>query len=149
MTKKKGGEKHESGHQNLEHTHSTAEHLKLQEKILENLVELQKVHTSMAEKFDKLTEQMSSLLGLFESAAKSFGEHPANQVAEKDKDFLEKVDKLLEQNKLIAKGLTIVEERMRERVYGNSRPSQEMPRQEKQPEDVFAPSAQTRPLPRF
>lgn len=112
-------------------------------KILENLVELQKVHTNLAEKFDKLSEQITSLLGLFESAARSFGEQPNNKVAEKDKEFLEKVDKLLEQNKLIAKGLTIVEERMREKVYG----LQARPRVEEEKEDNSQLSA--RPLPRF
>src|SRR3990167_7177989 len=110
---------------------------------MENLVELQKVHTNLAEKFDKLADQISQLLSLFEMAARSFGEHPANQVAEKDKEFLEKVDKLLEQNKTIAKGLTIVEERMRERMYGAQKL---LPEKEEEP---YTPSALSRPLPKF
>ena len=101
-----------------------ASHGELQRKILENLVELQKVHANIAEKFDSLSQQISSLLTLFESAARSFAEHPANQVAEKDKDFLDKIDRLLDQNKTIAKGLTLLEDGMKKKVYG-SMPVQE------------------------
>lgn len=113
----------------------------LEEKILENLVELQKVHANLAEKFDKLAGQISNLLVLFESAARSFAENPANQFAEKDKEFLEKVDKLLEQNKTIAKGLMLVEERIRERVYGKSQRSDES--------NEYIASSLTRPLPKI
>lgn len=126
---------------------NSTKNTELDQKVLENLIELQKVHTNLAEKFDKLSEQIASLLQLFESAARSFAEHPANQVAEKDKDFLEKVDKLLEQNKTIAKGLMLMEERIRERVYGSQRPQQID--EEKKPEEIYTPSANTRPLPRF
>jgi len=94
-------------------------HEKIEEKILENLVALQKVHADLAEKFGKLSEQMAGLLNLFENAARSFAQNPVNQVTEKDKDFLDKIDKLLDQNKTIAKGLTLMEERMKERVYGS------------------------------
>lgn len=96
-------------------------HHQIEEKILENLVALQKVHADLAEKFGRLSEQMTGLLNLFENAARSFAQHPANQVGEKDKDFLEKIDKLLDQNKTIAKGLTLMEERIRGRVYGAPR----------------------------
>lgn len=116
----------------------------IEETLVQNLVELQKVHANLAEKFDKLSQQLTNLLNLFESAARSFAEHPSNQVTEKDKEFLEKVDKLLEQNKTIAKGLTLMEERIRERVYGGPRPSEE--RFEK---DEYPPSTLSKPLPKF
>lgn len=90
----------------------------LEEKILENLVALQKINADTSEKFNRLSEQISSLLTLFESAARSFAQHPANQSSEKDKEFLDKIDRLLEQNKTIAKGLTLMEENVRNRVYG-------------------------------
>ncbi len=119
----------------------------LEHKILENLVELQKVHTNLAEKFDKLAEQITQLLALFEKAARSFGEHPANQVAEKDREFLDKVDKLLEQNKTIAKALTLVEERVRERMFGA--PQRTVTPAEPKEQDDYTPSTPTKPLPRF
>lgn len=118
---------------------------KLQEKIIENLIDLQKVHTNMAEKFDNLSNQITGLLTLFESAARSFAEHPANLASEKDKEFLNKIDKLLEQNKTIAKGLTLMEDRIRERVYGGH----EAPGQETGDDFSRSPQPINRPLPKF
>lgn len=91
---------------------------RLEEKILQNLVELQKVHTNLAEKFDKLSVQIANLLSLFEMTARNFAHSPGIKATEKDKEFLDKVDRLLEQNKTIAKGLVLVEQSMRERIYG-------------------------------
>ena len=45
---------------------------RLSKTLAENLIELQKIHTNLAEKFDNLSNQISSLLALFEMAAKCF-----------------------------------------------------------------------------
>ncbi len=90
----------------------------IEEKLLHNFVELQKIHTNLAEKFDKLSNQISELLSLFEMTARSFSSQPGVIATEKDKEFLDKIDKLLDQNKTIAKGLTLMEAKMRERLYG-------------------------------
>ena len=157
MVKKKRDEQEPDAATSVPETKSISEetkhekHQPLEHKILENLVELQKVHTTLAEKFDKLSDQISELLALFEKAARSFGEHPANQVAEKDREFLDKVDKLLEQNKTIAKALTLVEERVRERMYGAPQrmplPTQASRNSEESEE--YAPSPPAKPLPRY
>lgn len=116
----------------------------LETEIVKNLVELQKVHTNLAEKFDKLATEISQLLTLFEVTAKTFTKNAPLGEQEKDKEFLEKIDKLLEQNKILAKGLSLMEERLRERMYGSGSPS--LPPQ--QPEQRFVPPA-TRAPPRF
>jgi len=93
--------------------------------LVENFVNLQKAMTNLAKKFDDLSTQISKLLQLFEISAKSFAEKLSAGTGtdiEKDKEFLEKLDRLLEQNKVIAKGLTLMEEKMRERLYGHSIP---------------------------
>ncbi|MFH1290627.1 MAG: hypothetical protein ABIH92_04425 [Nanoarchaeota archaeon] len=116
--------------------------------ILQNLVQIQKVHTDLAEKFDHLTKELSQLLTLFEVTARNFAKNvPANSDYQKDKDFLEKIDRLLDQNKLLARGMTMMEEKLRERMYG----PQPSPSKEKKPEgDAFKPSmASRRTLPRF
>lgn len=123
---------------------SNQKHEKLEDKLIENLIELQKVHTTLLERFDKLTAQISSLLTLFEMTARSFAENPVNQASQKDKEFLEKIDKLLDQNKTIAKGLTLMEERIRGRVYGTPVRT-EQPK--KAPEDEFQPSMSPSPGP--
>lgn len=101
---------HHAEHHSSPHT--------LEDKIAHNLIELQKVHVNLAEKFEKLSDQISSLLALFEMAARNFAKQPQIQSMEKDKEFLTKIDQLLDQNKVLAKGLTLMEEKMRERLYG-------------------------------
>ena len=130
---------------------SNSKNVNLQEKLIENLVELQKVHTGMAEKFDKLSNQIVNLLTLFEMAARSFAEHPANQGTEKDKEFLEKIDKLLDQNKTLAKGLTLMEEKIRERIYGAApNPSAPVkPAATEKVQDEYQSSSTNRALPKF
>jgi hypothetical protein len=115
---------------------------KIEEKILDNMVELQKVHTNLAEKFDTLAKEISNLLGLFEMTAKSFAKHPAMKGAESDKEFLNKIDKLLEQNKTIAKGLTLMEEQIK-----GKEPEEEI--QETKPTGYSPSISSSRPLPKF
>lgn len=91
--------------------------------LIENFVKLQKAMTNLAVKFDSLSGQISSLLQLFEISAKSFAEKlsAGTPDIEKDREFLEKLNKLLDQNKVIAKGLTLMEEKLKERLYGAQR----------------------------
>ena len=124
----------------------------IEKTIIENLIGLQKVHADLAEKFSKLEKQMSGLLNLFEAAARSFSEHPAVQASEKDKEFLDKIDRLLDQNKTIAKGLTLIEGGMKERIYGTHQESQR-PTQVQQGEEYWENSVRTpssgKNLPKF
>lgn len=81
--------------------------------LIENFVSLQKIMTNLTHKFENLNNEISELLGLFKTSAKT--------LAEKDFDFgtnkeneakvLSKLDNLAEQNKIIAKGLTLLHER--------------------------------------
>ncbi|MBI2630028.1 hypothetical protein HYW76_02925 [Candidatus Pacearchaeota archaeon] len=96
---------------------------KMNHMLLDNFVNLQKAMTNLAVKFDSLSDNISKLLQLFEISARSFAEKLASNPApdiEKDREFLDKLNKLLDQNKIIAKGLTLMEEKLRERVYGGS-----------------------------
>ncbi len=89
--------------------------------LIENFVNLQRTMTNLTIKFDRLSDQISSLLQLFEISARSFSDklEKASPEIEKDREFLDKLDRLLDQNKVIAKGLTLMEEKLRERVYGH------------------------------
>ena len=119
---------------------------KIEDKLLENLISLQKVHTDLAEKFDKLTKEISNLLALFELTAKNFSKEAPEKMGESDKEFLDKINKLLEQNKTIAKGLTLMEEQMRKKMYHPQKEEEEQ--QKVQPESEYVPSM-GRPLPKF
>lgn len=148
-------EHHESHPQHhIEHHESSPEHREvhshdIEHAILKNMVELQKVHVDLAEKFDGLAKEIQKLLALFEVTARNFAKNAPLGEYEKDKDFLEKIDRLLDQNKLLAKGLSIMEERLRERMYGPQNPA---PPQRAMPDETFQPSLVSRgnrPLPKF
>ncbi len=83
--------------------------------LIENSVKLQKVLANMAFKFDSLSDQIAKLLELFEIAAKSFVKKEEENVGT-DSGLLIKIDTLLEQNKTLAKGLALMEEKIRHRI---------------------------------
>src|SRR3989338_6407916 len=107
-------------HKKKKSEHMAVSKQSLEEQTIKSIIELQKVNVNLAEKFDKLAIQIENLLALFELAARNFAKQPSMQNTEKDKEFLDKIDKLLDQNKLLAKGLSLMEEKMRERLYGTT-----------------------------
>lgn len=130
---------------------------KVQKLLLENFVVLQKVMTDMSSKFDNLSNNISKLLNLFESSAKSFTEKQG-VVTKEDKEFLEKLDRLLDQNKTIARGLTMMEERVRDKFSSAQQINMQgyqIPRQmeniqnQTQEQQSQEPQRKTRLLPRF
>jgi hypothetical protein len=94
---------------------TTTKHVaELPKGLIENFVALQKVQANLAEKINVLTKQISELLNLFESTAKTFSENPAILTSERDKEFIDKINQLLEQDKVIAKGVVYIEDRVNE-----------------------------------
>jgi len=82
---------------------------KIEAVLVENFVSLQKVMTNLAIKFDNLSGQISKLLELFEISAKTLAEKGGLQDEEKEnKKVVERLDNLLEQNKIIAKGIALL-----------------------------------------
>jgi len=105
--------------------------------ILENFITLQKVLTNLSVKFDKLSDDIGKMLNLFEISAKTFTEKHGPGITKEEKEFLTKLDRVLDQNKVIAKGLTLMEERIRDRTsYQTNEP-------------VSREDIKPRPLPRF
>jgi hypothetical protein len=85
--------------------------------LIENFVNLQKVLTNLTVKFDYLSDNISKLLQLFEISAKSFIKKQEEPAATEEKELLRKLDTLLDQNKTIAKGLTLIEDKIRHKLY--------------------------------
>lgn len=110
-TKKKVGRPKSSTKPSIARTKKEEKNI---EKILiENFIEMQKVMTHMAEKFDKLTHQTAGLLTLFEDSAKALTEKEINlefKGGGDPKEVIDKLNRILNQNKLIAKGLTLMHE---------------------------------------
>src|SRR3989344_4954553 len=85
---------------------------KIDKAIVENFVSLQKVMTNLSVKFNDLSDNISKLLDVFEISAKSLAEKDFKDfVKVNDEEILEKLDRLLEQNKVIAKGLFMIHEK--------------------------------------
>ncbi len=108
--------------------------VKVEHLLIENFVSLQKVMVNLSSKFDTLSSRISKLLDVFEISAKALAEKDFN--LEKDtKDtekILKRVDNLSEQNKIIARGLTLMNDKLSEepRVSAPKRfPSQNPPTQ--------------------
>lgn len=98
--------------------------------LVENFVNLQKVLTNLSAKFDYLSDNISKLLQLFEISAKSFVEKqkniPQQELIERQRDlrereFTEKIDKILDQNRTIAKGITLMDEKIKENLAKEKR----------------------------
>ncbi|MFA7707622.1 MAG: hypothetical protein WCX73_01615 [Candidatus Pacearchaeota archaeon] len=91
--------------------------------LIDNFTNLQRVLTNLSIKFDELSTNMSKLLQLFEISAKSFAEKYSDKKPEEvidksqqiDKEYLKKLDSLLDQNKTIAKGIMLMENKIRTR----------------------------------
>ena len=92
----------------------------IEKALLDNFISLQKVLTNLALKFDDLSSNISKLLQLFEISAKSFVDKNSvgetGKQPEVDKEFLKKLDSLLDQNKTISKAIMMMEERIRNRT---------------------------------
>ena len=95
--------------------------------LIDNFIQLQKVLTNLSLKFDELSSNMSRLLQLFELAAKNFSEKGDGK-SSVDNDFLKKLDALLDQNKVISKGIMMMEEKVRSRMDPNMMKPRPVPR---------------------
>jgi len=109
-----------------------------EELLIENFVGLQHAMTNMSIKFGALSDNIARLLQVFEESAKNFisGGKPD------DNDMLKKIDSLLNQNKTIAKGLVLMEGKLRGRSDEPESPRRIPSRA------VDMPPARPRPLPR-
>lgn len=94
--------------------------------LVENFVNIQRVLTNLTVKFEALSDNISRLLQLFEISARNFVQKTEELTMPKptleDKELLKKIDSLLEQNKTIAKGLTLIEEKIRHKMVPPDHP---------------------------
>lgn len=79
--------------------------------MFENFISLQKVLTNVAEDLSQLNAKLENLLNLFEESAKSFSEKRPED--EKAKEIANKIDEISSQNRIIAKGVMLLEQSVR------------------------------------
>ncbi|HDI02975.1 MAG TPA: hypothetical protein ENF67_00305 [Candidatus Pacearchaeota archaeon] len=82
---------------------------KVLETLLDNTLKLHDLLIKFSSELSELNKKLDSLLSIFENASKAIEEKPI------EKEIVEKLDKLLEQNKTIAKGILLLEKSLREK----------------------------------
>lgn len=85
----------------------------LQQILLENSISLQKVLTNLSISLDNLSKQTEKLLNLFEQSAKTIAEKDFETEA-MNRKISDKLDMLMNQNKTLAQGVSLVHERIQE-----------------------------------
>lgn len=100
-----------------------------EELLIENFIGLQKAMTHLSVKFENLSDNISKLLNVFEVSAKDYLMNKGRPTPEVDKDMLNKINSLLDQNKTIAKGLVMIEEKVRNKAAEPQEQPQQMQRQ--------------------
>ncbi len=87
--------------------------VQIQPILVDNFVALQKVMVNLATKFDSLNSQLTKLLEIFEMSAKTLAKKGFKLESSEGKgneEVLERLGELSEQNKIIARGLTLIHE---------------------------------------
>jgi hypothetical protein len=125
----------------------------LEQALLTNFVNLQKVLTNLSLKFEELSDNISKLLQLFEISAKSFAEKYSGEGSALggDKALLGKLDSLLDQNKTIARGIMLMEEKIRQRNIPQSGNQITYPniKEMRQEESGIPGMIKSKPLPKY
>jgi hypothetical protein len=93
-----------------------------EELLIENFVGLQHAMTNLSIRFGSLSDNIIKLLSVLEESAKNFMEGGKAD----DQDLLKKINSLLDQNKTIAKGLVLMESKLRGRAEQPELPSEEL-----------------------
>ena len=119
----------------------------MQELLIDNFVGLQKAMTNLSIKFESLSEQMRRLLEIFELSAKNFMTQNQDSSSSDNKEVLNKIDSLLEQNKILARGLVLIEEKLKVRPEQMPQMQQVTEAEEYEPSEM--PRKQPKPLPRI
>ncbi|HJX50871.1 MAG TPA: hypothetical protein VJ438_05420 [Candidatus Nanoarchaeia archaeon] len=114
MSKKKKKVSHKKSRPKKSRVSTQEVEIKMQPILVDNFVALQKVMTNLASKLDDLSTQMAKMLELFELSAKSLSKRgfrlETETPKESNKEVIERLGELSEQNKIIARGLTMLHE---------------------------------------
>ena len=84
----------------------------LVKELIKHNVELEKVSIELIDSVNEMTSRMDRMLSLFEEAAKNLERKEILQ----EKPVAKQIESLLEQNKIIARGLLLIEKYIREKT---------------------------------
>jgi len=93
--------------------------------LIENFTGIQHAMTNLSMKFSSLSDNITKLLHIFELSARNFMKEGKDD--SKSKEVIGKMDALLNQNKLLAKGLVALEEKLSGQAEKEFKEVQRMP----------------------
>ena len=82
-----------------------------EELLIENFVGLQRAMINLSMKFENLSDNMSKLLNVFEVSARDYMVNKGRVTPEVDRDLLNRINMLLEQNKNILNSVRAIDEK--------------------------------------
>lgn len=82
-----------------------------EELLIENFVGLQRAMINLSMKFENLSDNMSKLLNIFEISARDYMVNKGRQTPEVDRDLMNRINILMEQNKSIMNNVRSLDEK--------------------------------------
>ncbi len=123
-------------------------HSEIDTRVAENFIALQKVMVNLASKFDDLSNRITKLLDLFEISARALAEkdYGTERKDREDKKIMEMMNNLSEQNKILARGMTLVHDKLDETSIERDMPRQTRPLPSSIPRPIKPSNNQESPL---
>lgn len=90
---------------------------KREELLIENFVGLQRVMINLSVKFENLSDNISKLLNVFELSAKDIVANRGRQSQEVDRELINRINMLLDQNKNLINSVRNLENKQREAAF--------------------------------
>ena len=96
----------------VRHKSTKTSDIRLERTLIENFISMQRALLNQSLKIESLTDKISQLLNVFEESAKSLAkkDFTIEKESKDTEEILKKLDTLGSQNKIIAKGLTLMYE---------------------------------------
>ncbi len=107
-----------------------------EELLIENFVGLQRAMINLSMKFENLSDNISKLLNVFEVSARDYMVNKGRTTPEVDKELLNRINMLIDQNKTIMNGIRSIDDKNRKQEFAKAPVSPMAP---------MAPTTQTTP----
>lgn len=91
-----------------------------EEMLIENFVGLQKAMVNLSIKFENLSDNISKLLNVFEISARDYMINKGRTTPDVDRDILNRVNMLIDQNKNIIGNMRAMEDKMKRQPTNNN-----------------------------
>ncbi|MFW6233172.1 MAG: hypothetical protein ACOC3Z_00755 [Nanoarchaeota archaeon] len=113
--------------------------------LIENFASLQKVMVNLSSRFDELSNQISKLLNLFEVSAQALAKRNFD-LQGNNQELVNKLNNLAEQNKVIARGVSLLHEENNPSQQETNQPPQQNYPPQMQPPQPRGPPQQNNEL---